>query len=80
MTVGGIEPGSYSLSLNPIDGLTEPPLLLQTTFTRGIFSLALSVVKALPRRRLWGCKVLASTCSENPVTDSFELSKYSRSF
>ena len=65
---------SYSLSLYPVDGLTEPPLLLPTTFTRGISSLALSVVKALPRRRLWECEVLASNCSENLLTDSFELS------
>ena len=75
--VGGIEPTSYSLSLTSIDGIGEPRNNIATSFMRDVDSTTLNVGQPLPRRRLWSYQVLALGCIENPVTNSFLLSKSS---
>ena len=77
--MGGIKAASYSLSLSSTDGIEEPPsnILFATSFTRSMNTITLNISQPLPRRRLWNYQVLAMGCSEHPLTNLLELSKFS---
>ena len=72
-----IQPEPYSLSLTALDGIEDPPnyMSLATIFKQDMNATTLYIDQYLHRSRLWNGQFFALNCTENPVSNVFELSK-----
>ena len=64
-----------------IDGTEELPIkIFAMSFTQDVNtntnSTTLTVSQSLLYRKLWNCQILALGCSEHPITNLFEISKF----
>ena len=76
---GKIEPATYTLSLEAIDGESDPESFLSIPVTNIVEDEHRIALKtSLPRHRVWLCTAFPNNCTESnlAISSAEELSKY----
>ena len=77
--INSVQPYEYGLLITSWDRVDNRQVLLTTNFTaEAESSFVLMASKHMPSNRIWYAVVLAYNCSENILSDPWELSKFGK--